>query len=138
MGSPPGYVGYDEAGQLTEKNRRKPYAVGLFDAVPGPIGPGIGLLGQEIHQGGVVGKGNAEFINRVDAVITFNRLSEKDFQSIARIMLDELRDSLKEKGITFTYDATLVDFLFRKSIGSSLSRRAAESPRLLSKIADAA
>jgi ATP-dependent Clp protease ATP-binding subunit ClpA len=64
-----------------------------------------------------------EFINRVDAVITFNRLSEKDFQSIARIMLDELRDSLKEKGITFTYDATLVDFLTKKSYSRTYGAR---------------
>ena len=45
-----------------------------------------------------------EFINRVDAVITFNRLTEENFHGIARIMLDELVGSLKEKGITFTYD----------------------------------
>ena len=56
-------------------------------------------------------------------MITSNRLSEKDFQSIARIMLDELRDSLKEKGITFTYDATLVDFLTKKSYSRTYGAR---------------
>ncbi len=43
-----------------------------------------------------------EFINRVDEVVYFNQLTEENFQAIARIMLDELPDSLKEKGITFT------------------------------------
>ena len=56
-----------------------------------------------------------EFINRVDAVITFNRLSEENFHGIARIMLNELVGSLKEKGITFTYDDALVELLTKKS-----------------------
>jgi len=64
-----------------------------------------------------------EFINRVDAVITFNRLSEENFQAIARIMLDELKASLKEKGITFTYDASVVDFLTKKSYSRTYGAR---------------
>ena len=64
-----------------------------------------------------------EFINRVDAVITFNRLSEESFQAIARIMLDELKASLQEKGITFTYDAALVDFLTKKSYSRTYGAR---------------
>ena len=64
-----------------------------------------------------------EFINRVDAVITFNRLTEEHFQSIARIMLEELRDSLKEKGVTFTYDSSLIDFLTKKSYSRTYGAR---------------
>ena len=64
-----------------------------------------------------------EFINRVDAVITFNRLSEENFQGIARIMLGELTDSLREKGIAFTYDNTLVDFLTEKSYSRTYGAR---------------
>ena len=64
-----------------------------------------------------------EFINRVDAVITFNRLTEEHFQSIARIMLGELADSLKEKGITFTYDDALVAFLTKKSFSRTYGAR---------------
>ena len=64
-----------------------------------------------------------EFINRVDAVITFNRLSEENFQGIAQIMLGELVDSLREKGITFTYDHSLVDFLTEKSFSRTYGAR---------------
>ncbi len=171
VGSPPGYVGYDEAGQLTEKIRRKPYAVVLFDEIEKAHPDVLNVLLQILDDGeitdahgrkvnfentiivmtsnagsatkeGTVGFDRSlsqqdsekamkalqqflrpEFINLVDAVITFNRLSEKDFQSIARIMLDELRDSLKEKGITFTYDATLVDFLTKKSYSRTYGAR---------------
>ena len=171
VGSPPGYVGYDEAGQLTEKIRRKPYAVVLFDEIEKAHPDVLNVLLQILDDGeitdahgrkvnfentiivmtsnagsatkeGTVGFDRSlsqqdsekamkalqqflrpEFINRVDAVITFNRLSEQDFQSIARIMLDELRDSLKEKGITFTYDATLVDFLTKKSYSRTYGAR---------------
>ena len=64
-----------------------------------------------------------EFINRVDAVITFNRLSEENFQSIARIMLDELAASLREKGITFTYDDALLTWLTEKSYSRTYGAR---------------
>ena len=171
VGSPPGYVGYDEAGQLTEKIRRKPYAVVLFDEIEKAHPDVLNVLLQILDDGeitdahgrkvnfentiivmtsnagsatkeGTVGFDRSlsqqdsekamkalqqflrpEFINRVDAVITFNRLTEEHFQSIARIMLDELRDSLKEKGITFTYDATLVDFLTKKSYSRTYGAR---------------
>ena len=64
-----------------------------------------------------------EFINRVDAVITFNRLSEENFQGIARMMLDELADSLKEKGIAFRYDDALVSYLTEKSYSRTYGAR---------------
>ena len=64
-----------------------------------------------------------EFINRVDAVICFNRLSEENFQSIARIMLDELATSLKDKGIAFIYDDALVAFLTEKSYSLTYGAR---------------
>ena len=64
-----------------------------------------------------------EFINRVDAVITFNRLSEENFHSIARIMLDELAASLQEKGIQFTYDEALIKLLTEKSYSRAYGAR---------------
>ena len=64
-----------------------------------------------------------EFINRVDAVITFNRLSEENFQSIARIMLEELAVSLREKGITLTYDEALLQWLTKKSYSLTYGAR---------------
>ena len=171
VGSPPGYVGYDEAGQLTEKIRRKPYAVILFDEIEKAHPDVLNVLLQILDDGeitdahgrkvnfentiivmtsnagsatkeGTVGFGRTqqeqdadramkalqqflrpEFINRVDAVITFNRLTEEHFRAIARIMLDELRDSLKDKGITFTYDDALVAFLTHKSFSRTYGAR---------------
>ena len=171
VGSPPGYVGYDEAGQLTEKIRRKPYAVILFDEIEKAHPDVLNVLLQILDDGeitdahgrkvnfentiivmtsnagsatkeGTVGFGRTqqeqdadramkalqqflrpEFINRVDAVITFNRLTEEHFQAIARIMLGELQDSLKDKGITFTYDDALVAFLTHKSFSRTYGAR---------------
>ena len=59
----------------------------------------------------------------MDAVITFNRLTEEHFQSIARIMLEELAASLKEKAITFTYDGDLVELLTHKSYSRTYGAR---------------
>ena len=172
VGSPPGYVGYDEAGQLTEKIRRKPYAVVLFDEIEKAHPDVLNVLLQILDDGeitdahgrkvnfentiivmtsnagsanqdsGTVGFGRSvseqdadkamkalqqflrpEFINRVDAVITFNRLSRENFQAIARIMLSELTDSLKDKGITFTYDDALVELLTEKSYSLTYGAR---------------
>ena len=64
-----------------------------------------------------------EFINRVDEIVYFNRLSEEDFKAIARIMLGELVDTLSEKGITFTYDESLLDYLVRKSYSQTYGAR---------------
>ena len=171
VGSPPGYVGYDEAGQLTEKIRRKPYAVILFDEIEKAHPDVLNVLLQILDDGeitdahgrkvnfentiivmtsnagsatkeGTVGFGRTqqeqdadramkalqqflrpEFINRVDAVITFNRLTEENFQAIAGIMLGELQDSLKDKGIAFTYDDALVVFLTHKSFSRTYGAR---------------
>ena len=64
-----------------------------------------------------------EFINRVDEIIYFNHLTEEHFHDIARIMLDELRDSLKEKGYTFHYDDALVELLVKKSYSAVYGAR---------------
>ena len=171
VGSPPGYVGYDEAGQLTEKIRRKPYAVILFDEIEKAHPDVLNVLLQILDDGeitdahgrkvnfentvivmtsnagsstkeGTVGFGRSvseqdrekamkaleqflrpEFINRVDEVICFNRLTEENFQGIAAIMLKELQDSLRDKGITFTYEPSLVDYLTEKSYSITYGAR---------------
>ena len=64
-----------------------------------------------------------EFINRVDEVICFNRLTEENFKGIAAIMLKELKDSLRDKGITFTYEPSLVDYLTEKSYSITYGAR---------------
>ena len=171
IGSPPGYVGYDEAGQLTEKIRRKPYSVILFDEIEKAHPDVLNVLLQILDDGqitdahgrkvnfentvivmtsnagsdrkeGSVGfnrtvneqnKDRAmkalqqflrpEFINRVDEIICFNKLTEEHFVSIARLMLQELADSVKEKGLAFAYDDALVDWLVKKSYSMTYGAR---------------
>ena len=143
VGSPPGYVGYDEAGQLTEKIRRKPYAVILFDEIE-KAHPDVVMTsnaGSERKEG-TVGFGHTvneqnrdramkalgeflrpEFLNRVDEVICFNRLDEKNFAGIAHIMLDELQKSLEDKGLHFTWDEDVEDYLVKKSYSATYGAR---------------
>ena len=171
IGSPPGYVGYDEAGQLTEKIRRKPYSVVLFDEIEKAHPDVLNVLLQILDDGqitdahgrkvnfentvivmtsnagsdrkeGTVGFNKSaseldqdramkalrqflrpEFINRVDEIVCFNKLSEEDFQPIARLMLDELKASMKEKGLTLSYNEELVKCLVKKSYSASYGAR---------------
>lgn len=64
-----------------------------------------------------------EFLNRVDEVICFNRLDEKNFVGIARIMLDELQKSLEDKGLHFTWDEDVEDYLVKKSYSATYGAR---------------
>ena len=171
VGSPPGYVGYDEAGQLTEKIRRKPYSVVLFDEIekahPDVLNVLLQILddgqitdahGRKVNfentvivmtsnagsdkSGGAVGFGRSgdelgkervmkalqeflrpEFINRVDEIVYFHQLTKENFAGIARIMLQELTDSLAAKGFTFLYDDALVDYLVEKSYSVAYGAR---------------
>ena len=171
IGSPPGYVGYDEAGQLTEKIRRKPYSVILFDELEKAHPDVLNVLLQILDDGritdaqgrvvnfentvivmtsnagserkdGSVGFARSmseqskekamkslreflrpEFLNRVDEIVCFNKLSETDFRGIAAIMLGELRDNLDEHGIHLIWDESVVDFLVRKSYSLTYGAR---------------
>ncbi len=171
VGSPPGYVGYDEAGQLTEKIRRKPYSVVLFDEIekahPDVLNVLLQILddgqitdahGRKVNfentvivmtsnagsdkSGGAVGFGRSgdelgkervmkalqeflrpEFINRVDEIVYFHQLTKENFAGIARIMLQELTDSLAAKGFTFLYDDALVNYLVEKSYSAAYGAR---------------
>ena len=172
VGSPPGYVGYDEAGQLTEKIRRKPYSVVLFDEIekahPDVLNVLLQILddgqitdahgrkvnfentvivmtsnaGSDTKSAGAVGFGGSadqqgkeramkalrdflrpEFLNRVDEIVCFNHLTRENFSGIARIMLEELRTSLRDKGYTFRYDDALVDYLVEKSYSMTYGAR---------------
>jgi len=171
IGSPPGYIGYDEAGQLTEKVRRRPYSVILFDEIEkahpdvmnillqilddGHISDAHGRLvnfentviimttnaGSDKKDGSVgfnrtvteQGKEKAikalkdflrpEFINRVDEIIYFNRLTEEDFKKIAAIMLDELKAAMAEKKLELTYDESVLEYLTKKSFSYTYGAR---------------
>ncbi len=171
IGSPPGYVGYDDAGQLTEKIRRKPYTVVLFDEIEkahpdvlnvllqilddghisdahGKVvnfentvivmtsnagsdikGGSLGFdrsanqLGREKAMKGLEAFLRPEFINRVDEIVYFNQLTEDNFKAIARIMLSELDGVMKDKGIAFSYDESVLDYLVKKSYSAAYGAR---------------
>ena len=171
IGSPPGYVGYDEAGQLTEKMRRKPYSVVLFDEIEKAHPDVLNILLQilddgritDAHgrvvnfentvivmtsnagsttKGGSVGFGRTvneqskekamkalqeflrpEFINRVDEIVCFNQLTEENFKGIAELMLKELKDSLRDKEISFSWDESLLAYLVKKSYSAVYGAR---------------
>ena len=170
IGSPPGYVGYDEAGQLTEKVRRKPYSVVLFDEIEKAHKDVLNILLQILDEGRItdsqgrtvnfentiivmtsnagstdtasLGFGKSandinkdvtmkalerflrpEFLGRVDEIISFNTLSFDDFEKIARIMLDELTESLKDKAIELVYDDSVPVFIAREAFGSKKNAR---------------
>ena len=170
IGSPPGYVGYDEAGQLTEKVRRKPYSVILFDEIEKAHKDVLNILLQILDEGRItdaqgrtvnfentviIMTSNAgssdqntlgfnksenditrevtmkalerflrpEFLGRVDEIVIFNQLTFDDFQKIACLMLNELVESLKDKGIDLIYDDTVSVYLAKKAYGSKKNAR---------------
>ena len=171
IGSPPGYVGYDEAGQLTEKIRRRPYSVVLFDEIEKAHPDVMNILLQILDDGritdaqgrtvnfentviimttnagsntksgslGFVGTATdkdreramkalgeflrPEFINRVDEIICFNKLTEENFRSIAALMLGEVRDLMREKGMDFTWDESVLSYLVEKSYSLTYGAR---------------
>ena len=170
IGSPPGYIGYDDAGQLTEKVRRKPYSVILFDEIEKAHKDVLNILLQILDEGRItdaqgrvvnfentviimtsnagstdqntMGFGKSanditeevtmkalerflrpEFLGRVDEVVIFNNLTLDDFEKIAGLMLDELVESLKDKGIALTYDESVKKYLANNAFGSKKNAR---------------
>ncbi|MBQ7397647.1 MAG: ATP-dependent Clp protease ATP-binding subunit [Clostridia bacterium] len=171
IGAPPGYVGYDEAGQLTEKIRRHPYSVVLFDEIEKAHPDVLNILLQILDDGRITDAGgktvnfenaiivmttNAgsdrtssaigffddgkslaesktekalstflrpEFINRVDEIITFRSLDEKDFARIAGIMLGDLAHALEEKDMHFTYTPAAAALIAEKSYSVKFGAR---------------
>ena len=95
------------------------------DRKEGTVGFGhtINELDEERTMKALQGFLRPEFINRVDEIVHFNRLTEEDFKGITRIMLGELVESMDEKGITFTYDDALVDYLTHKSYSLTYGAR---------------
>ena len=165
IGSPPGYVGFDQGGQLTEKVRQKPYSVILFDEMEkahpdvfnmllqilddgmltdsqgrkidfrntviimtSNIGANIiagtgSIVGFSTDKSGALGDSKIydgvmkqlkqtfkpEFLNRIDEVIMFNKLSREEIKDISRKMLFELTQRLKNMNIEVTFDETAVE-----------------------------
>ena len=171
IGAPPGYVGYDEAGQLTEKVRRKPYSVLLFDEIEKAHPDVLNILLQILDDGRVTdahgrtvnfentiivmtsnagsdnresamgfGKTSAqastekamkaleqllrpEFLGRVDEVVVFKPLGYESLCKIAALMLDEIKEPLAERGITFNYDDKVPCLLAKEADGKPRGAR---------------
>ena len=171
IGSPPGYVGYDEAGQLTEKIRRKPYSAVLFDEIEKAHPDVMNILLQILDDGRITdaqgrtvnfentvivmttnagsdkrtgsvgfnmsadeqGKETAvkalndflrpEFINRVDEIIYFHRLTEENIRAIASLMLEDLRTAMAERGTALTWDESVITYLAEKGYSAAYGAR---------------
>jgi len=171
IGSPPGYIGYDEAGQLTEKVRRKPYSVVLFDEIEKAHPDVMNILLQILDEGKITDaqgrvvnfentiivmtsnagsnlKNNTlgfnvqenkmirekaqkalseflrpEFIGRVDEVVAFRALNLEDYEKIAALMLDELKEPLSEKGIDLQYRPEALVVIAGKAFGEKSGAR---------------
>ena len=168
IGSPPGYVGYDEGGQLTEKIRRKPYSVVLFDEVEKAHPDVLNILLQILDDGmltdaqgrrvdfkntviiltsnigasAITEKAKSlgftaaatdekaameanvmqalksafrpEFLNRLDEIIVFNRLTDADIRKIASLLLAELGERIRGIGVEIEFDSSLVAYVAEK------------------------
>jgi len=181
IGSPPGYVGFEEGGQLTEKIRRKPYSVILFDEIEKAHPDVMNILLQILEDGrltdsqgrtvnfkdtviimtsnigaklitekkllgfSVINKNledekqyesvkksvmdelkrefRPEFINRIDEIIVFHKLLEEDILLIANIMLNDVKNRLKENNFDIEIDDSVVKFLVQKGFDSTYGAR---------------
>ena len=130
IGAPPGYVGYDEGGQLTEAVRRKPYSVILFDEIEKAHADVFNILLQVLDDGRltdnkgrtadfkntiIIMTSNAtreqlrqtmrpEFLNRIDEIITFQKLSQEEIAQVVRLQLNRVKQMLEPQG--FQLEAT--------------------------------
>jgi len=138
VGAPPGYVGYDEGGQLTEAVRRRPYAVVLLDELEKAHPDVFNILLQVLEDGRLTdGQGRTvdftntvlimtsnlagepsqyfkpEFINRIDEIVRFRPLSQADLTVIVGVQLDKLRDRLAERRLTLVVEPDAEAWLAR-------------------------
>lgn len=167
IGAPPGYVGYEEGGQLTEQVRRQPYSVILFDEVEKAHLDVFNIFLQILDEGHLTdGQGRKisfkntiiimtsnigsslileadilndqvksaiekelyktfrpEFLNRIDGIIFFNRLGQKEVANITKIQLQELIHRLLQKHIDMAIEPEIVDFLAEKGYVKELGAR---------------
>jgi ATP-dependent Clp protease ATP-binding subunit ClpB len=148
IGAPPGYVGYDEGGQLTEAVRRRPYAVVLLDEVEKAHPDVFNVLLQLLDDGRLTdGQGRTvdfsnvvlimtsnlpgdphdffrpEFINRVDEIVRFRPLQESDMAAIVEIQLQHLRGRLAERRIDLVVTDAALDRLARDGYDAAFGAR---------------
>ncbi len=173
IGSPPGYVGYDEAGMLTEKVRRNPYSIVLFDEIEkahksiynillqilddGKLtdsqgksvsfkhtiiiltsnlgtnfkNEGYGFANFDIAENMLQNNANAalkeffspEFLNRIDDIIVFNKLSFESIVVISKILIKQLQEETKKRHINFDFNENVTNFIAKKGYNDKFGAR---------------
>ena len=139
IGAPPGYVGYDEGGQLTEAVRRKPYSVVLFDEIEKAHPDVFNTLLQVLDDGRltdskgrvvnfkntiIIMTSNAqreqlrsifrpEFLNRIDDIITFSPLNETEIKQIVKLQVDKVVAMVAQNGITLNVTGEAINLIAR-------------------------
>ena len=137
IGAPPGYVGYDEGGQLTEAVRRKPYSVVLFDEIEKAHPDVFNILLQVLDDGRLTdNKGRTanfkntiiimtsnyteerlrqsvrpEFLNRIDEILTFQQLTREQIADVVRLQMNKVKKMLAEQGFDINVTDAAIDYL---------------------------
>ena len=149
IGAPPGYVGYDEGGQLTEAVRRKPYSVVLFDEIEKAHPDVFNILLQVLDDGRltdnkgrtadfkntiIIMTSNAtreqlrmvmrpEFLNRIDEIITFQQLSQKEIEQVVRLQLTRVEKMLEPQGFQLQVSDHAVKWLAQEGFDPDMGAR---------------
>ena len=149
IGAPPGYVGYDEGGQLTEAVRRRPYSVILFDEIEKAHPDVFNVLLQVLDDGRLTdGQGRLvdfkntiiimtsnlekellpktfrpEFLNRIDETVVFNELSKENIMAIVKLQLERVQARVAERKIKLNFDNSALDLLCEKGYDPTMGAR---------------
>ena len=149
VGAPPGYVGYDEGGQLTEAVRRKPYSVILLDEIEKAHPDVFNVLLQVLDEGRLTdNKGRTvdfkntilimtsnvkeadlkatmrpEFLNRIDEIVVFDQLSKDDIRQIVHIQMDILQKKLQDDNVELAYTKAFEDYMVEEGYSPEYGAR---------------
>ncbi|MBO4571709.1 MAG: AAA family ATPase, partial [Bacteroidales bacterium] len=149
VGAPPGYVGYDEGGQLTEAVRRKPYSVILLDEIEKAHPDVFNVLLQVLDDGRLTdNKGRTvdfkntilimtsnlkpelvketfrpEFLNRIDETIIFHTLTPENIRAILMLQIGQLQEKLKGMGVTLKFSEEFIDYMSNKGYDPAYGAR---------------
>ena len=147
IGAPPGYVGYDEGGQLTEAVRRKPYSVVLFDEIEKAHPDVFNILLQVLDDGRltdnkgrtanfkntiIIMTSNAtrlrmtmrpEFLNRIDEIITFQPLTREQIADVVRLQIRKVQEMLEPQGFKLEVTPQAIDYLAQEGYDPEFGAR---------------
>ena len=149
VGAPPGYVGYDEGGQLTEAVRRKPYSVVLFDEIEKAHPDVFNILLQVLDDGRltdnkgrtanfkntiIIMTSNAtreqlrltmrpEFLNRIDEIITFTPLTQEQIADVVRLQMKKITDMLEPQGVRLETTEAAIRYLAQEGYDPDFGAR---------------